>query len=405
MAYEKGVSPIRDYVLQQMTEVPGLMKSLADRPVGGHGRSFDPNEVMQTLNPYNYVRYDPSLGTKHHKKGAGGWDWRPKTGSAYTDMINSEVYSDLVNLSAGQKNKGTKAGTANAMMASRLHDVGISDLDQVGYTADPNTGKIIFYDRATGQAIPQKLKGTNKGDGMQEIYLTVNEKGQVIPRNAWKDTSDMGKIAGGLGLVAGLFAPMAIGALAPSLGTVGASAAYGAGTGALTSAIGGGDILKGALTGGLTGGAFGAIGPGVKLPDGTVLPQYNLGQMAGINSPLGQQAFNHVARGVISGATQAGAYGGDPWKGAALGGLSGLGGFAGSPAVGGGPLMNSLGASLGSQAVGRIGASLIGSPYDAPQRPQRPQQQAVQQPQQLPDWLPPDARQRILSVQGTNYYG
>lgn len=396
MAYEKGVSPIRDYVLQQMTEVPGLMKSLADRPVGGHGRSFDPNEVMQTLNPYNYVRYDPSLGIKHHKKGAGGWDWRPETGSAYTDMINSEVYSDLVNLSAGQKNKGIKADTANAMMASRLHDVGISDLDQVGYTVDPNTGKIIFYDRATGQAIPQKLKGTNKGDGMQEIYLTIDDQGRVVPRNAWKETSDMGKIAGGLGLVAGLFAPMAIGALAPSLGTVGASAAYGAGTGALTSAVGGGDILKGALTGGLGGGLS------------AYLPTTSL--VSGISNPALKSAISAGLTGAATGGVNAALYGGDFLKGALTGGLTGgvggatLGALGQTPQAGQSlsPLQQLANAGLltaGRTIGSQLGQNLIGSPFPQPQQQQTTQRAAAPA---IPSWLPAHVQQSIAQAQGVN---
>lgn len=396
MAYQKGASPVRDYVLQQMSEVPGLMKSLADRPVGGHGRSFDPNEVMQTLNPYGYVRYDPSLGTKHHKKGAGGWDWRPQTGSAYTNMINSEVYSDLVNLSAGQKNKGIKAGTANAMMASRLHDVGISDLDQVGYTVDPNTGKIIFYDRATGQAIPQKLKGTNKGKGMQEIYLTIDDQGRVIPRNAWKETSDAGKIAGGLGLVAGLLAPMAIGALAPSLGTVGASAAYGAGTGALTSAIGGGDILKGALAGGL-GGGLSAYIP-------------TTGLVSGISNPVLKSAVSAGLTGAARGGISAALYGGDPLKGALTGSLTGglggaaLGAFGQTPQQGQvlSPLQRlaNAGVSAAGQTIGsQLGQNLIGSPFQRPQQQQTAQRAAAPA---IPSWLPAHVQQSIAQAQGMN---
>lgn len=400
MAYQKGASPVRDYVLQQMSEVPGLMKSLASRPVSGHGRSFDPNEVMQTLNPHSYVRYDPSLGTKHHKKGAGGWDWRPETGAAYTDMVSSEVYKDLVDIGAGKKNKGIKAGTANAMMASRLHDVGISDLDQIGYTVDPNTGKAIFYDKATGQAIPQKLKGTNKGKGMQEIYLTVNEQGRVVPQNAWKDTSDAGKIAGGLGILAGFLAPMAIGALAPSLGTVGASAAYGAGTGALTSAVGGGDILKGALTGGL-GGGLSAYIP-------------TTGLVSGISNPVLKSAVSAGLTGAARGGINAAIYGGDPLKGALTGGLTGglggaaLGAFGQTPQQGQilSPLQRlaNAGVSAAGQSIGsQLGESIIGSPFQRLQQQQQ-QQQAAQRPQvpTIPSWLPAHVQQSIAQAQGMN---
>lgn len=399
MAYQKGASPIRDYALQQMTEVPGLMKSLASREVGGHGRSFDPMEVQRTLNPYNWVRYDPTLGTKHHKKDAGGWTWEPGY-AGYDAMLQSDVYSDLLTLGAGQKNKGTSVDKANKMMASRLHDVGISDLDQVGYTPDPNTGEVVFYDKANGQAIPRKLKGTNSGKGMQEIYLTIDDQGRVIPRNAWKDTSDAGKIAGGLGILAGVFAPMAIGALAPSLGTVGASAAYGAGTGALTSAVGGGDVLKGALTGGL-GGGLSAYIP-------------TTGLVSGISNPVLKSAVSAGLTGAARGGINAATYGGDPLKGALTGGLTGglggaaLGAFGQTPQQGQmlSPLQRlaNAGVSAAGQSIGsQLGESIIGSPFQRLQQQQQ-QQQAAQRPQvpTIPSWLPAHVQQSIAQAQGMN---
>jgi len=402
MAYQKGASPVRDYVLQQMSEVPGLMESLAQRDLGGMGRSFDPREVMQTLNPNNYVRYDPSLGVRHHKKNTGGWTWEPGH-AGYDAMLQSDVYSDLLALGAGQKNKGTSVDKANKMMASRLYDVGISDMDQVGYTMDPATGETIFYDKATGQAIPRKLKGTNSGKGMQEIYLTVNEQGQVVPRNAWKDTSDKGKIAGGLGIIAAIAAPWAAPMLgtATGLGTVATGALYGAGTGALTSAIGGGNPLKGALLGGLGGGL------------GAYVPNSSLVQ--GISNPILKSAVSSGLTGSLMGGANAAAYGGNPLKGALLGGLTGglggaaYGGLGIQPQPGQqlSPLQQLANAGVvqaGKTIGSQLGQSLVGSPYDQSQKP-TPQPQPQPQVPAIPSWLPPNVQQSILSMQGVRQNG
>jgi hypothetical protein len=189
------------------------------------------------LDPNQYKAYDPSLGMT--QKGASDWKWReyddqmgmvaalggktadgqlfkPPQQVGYQNMINSPLYQDLQGLNAGQKNMGIKAQQANALMADRLHEYGIDDLEDIGYTNDPTTGKQVFYNRATGQRIPGKITGTNKGEGQQKIQLTIGPDGRVIPRNVWGDTSDAKTIAPVVALAAAAFAPWAI----PMLGAL-----------------------------------------------------------------------------------------------------------------------------------------------------------------------------------------
>lgn len=343
------------------------------------------------LSPLQYVSYNSNLDPVRHKKNAGGWTWeeygkgdrflnsaagklfnlpegyRPQQQKGYLDMINSPLYKDLTSINAGGKNPGTSAEKANMMMASRLHDVGIDDLEDIGYTNVD--GKTVFYDRATGAQIPTNLKGTNSGEGMQEIRLTVGPDGRVVPRNVWEDTSDNDVIAPLL-MAASIAAPYLAPGLLPGIGTtLGASgawapvvggAAYGAGTGALQSGISGGNVLKGALTGGLTGGIGGAIGGGLKLPSGEVIPQF---------FSTGSKLADAALKGGLSGAISSGIYGGNALKGGALGALAAAGGSLGGNLLSGANIGDVdvgrlLGGMAGSQLAGNLGSKLIGSPYD-----------------------------------------
>ena len=367
--------------------------SVLDRAVAQGMQPQSPYVAPQysVLDPSQYKAYDPTLDPWKHKKNAGGWTWKeygkgdailnsslgkmfnlpqgytPQQQKGYLDMINSPVYQDLLALNAGGKNPGTSASKANMMMASRLHDVGIDDLEDIGYTNV--NGKTVFYDRATGRAIPTKLKGTNSGEGMQEIQLTVDSNGRVVPRNVWEDTSDNDVIAPVL-MAASIAAPYLATGLLPGIGgALGASGAwapviggavYGAGTGALQSGLAGGNVLKGALTGGLTGGIGGAIGGGLKLPSGEVIPQF---------FSTGSKLADAALKGGLSGAISSGIYGGNALKGGALGALAAAGGSLGGNLLSGANIGDVdvgrlLGGMAGSQLAGNLGSKLIGSPYD-----------------------------------------
>lgn len=134
--------------------------------------------------------------------------------------------------------------------------------------------------------------------------------------------------------------------------SVGTGAIIGAGSGAISAAVQGGDIAKGALIGGVTGG----VGSGI----GSALTE-TLGGSVGI--PAGQVGYTPptlngseaLAQGVIkgtsgaaTGALGAALGGGDPLRGALLGGATGgISGAAGQ-ALGLGPTGTSaLGGALG----------------------------------------------------------
>ena len=182
----------------------------------------------------------------------------------YKDIIsrrdNNAIYKALAtdpNYSY-LKNKGLTQKQAAETIAGKLAGYGISNLNEIGTTPD---GK--FYSKLTGKEIPKKFGYTTWGDGMQKFYLQATPDGRVVPTSAWKETGmSTGGILGTLAAVGGgLAAPWAIPALGGALGVGGAVAGglYGAGTGALSSGLSGGNIINGALTGGVTG----ALGGGV----------------------------------------------------------------------------------------------------------------------------------------------
>ena len=158
---------------------------------------------------------------------------------------------------------------------------------------------------------------------------------------------------------------------------MGAGALYGAGTGALTSAIGGGNVVKGVLVGGATGALGGALGAGAG--------QYN--PAAALTADKATQAvLNSGVRGALSGGLGAAAYGADPLKGALYGGGSGaLGSFL-SQSLGEAGLNKNVASGLGSQvaksALAQIQQNFAGNPV-AVQRPAAqtasPAAQAIQQ--------------------------
>ena len=129
--------------------------------------------------------------------------------------------------------------------------------------------------------------------------------------------------------------------------SVGSGVIVGAGTGAITSAIQGGDIAKGALIGGITQG----VGAGVSNVLGGVLSLPGVGeygpQLATGSTALDAGILKGVT-GAVTGGLGSALSGGDPLRGALLGGATGgISGAAGN-ALGLGPMGTSaLGGALG----------------------------------------------------------
>ena len=279
--------------------------------------------------------------------------------SEYDDLVKrrdeSPIYKQLSQLQqGGQLNYGTKGLSAqNAMetIAGRFSRYGITDLNQVG--AVSQGGKTVFYNKLTGQALPDRIGYTTYGDGMTNFNLTTDAQGNVIPLSAWKDTStNIGGLA--LGGLAALAAPWAIPAIGSGLG-VGAAAAggiYGAGAGALTSAASGGNLLTGALTGGLGG----ALGGGL------------LGDVTGVGAGASEAAAGSLGS---TGNVMGDILGGSITSGAGASGLisaapigSTIGGVAGgmlNPALAGGlaGIGSSAGSLLGGTSTGGFDTSYL----------------------------------------------
>lgn len=411
-----NMSPTRLGALAQMAEVPGMMDMIANmragrsRSVGG----WDPTEVMNTLNPNRYVRYDPTLGQQ--KGGVSEWGNLSylvrNNPEAYAEAVKrrdeNELYKQLqeyADLGVNFTTKGMTAPSNMETMADRLYRYGIDSMQDVGVATDAS-GKQVVYNRNTGQALPNRIGKTTKGHGQQNYYLSATPEGYVVPSTGWKDTSDNKQIAQALSIAALVAAPWALPTLgaATGLGAMGAGALYGAGTGAITAGIGGGDPLKAALVGGVTGAIGGSIGSGMKIPGtNTVLPQTNLGAslLGSGSSQLAQNAANALIRGGLSGAIGTAAYGGNALKGGALGALSSLGGALGGAAGAstGGELGGIAGGMLGGQTASRLGQQLFGSTYNrtpnAVTNSATPA--ATQQPVNLAQF-PVAAQQRIAGV-------
>jgi len=129
--------------------------------------------------------------------------------------------------------------------------------------------------------------------------------------------------------------------------SVGSGVIVGAGTGALSAAIQGGDIAQGALIGGITQG----VGAGVSNVIGGALSLPGVGEYGpqlATGSPALDAGILKGVTGAVTGGLGAGLSGGDPLRGALLGGATGgISGAAGN-ALGLGPMGTSaLGGALG----------------------------------------------------------
>lgn len=390
-------SQAREYVLGQMAQTPELRGALSQMG----GRSANAARMMeefQRLNPNNYNRYNPELGKMEHKLHSAGWGGWANDPNKKRTILESELYKDVAGTRAIGDTKHFDR-TGNTLEATaQLRDLGVTDMDQIGIAAGPD-GNAVFYNKMTGQELPNQLKGY-KDKGQTTYYLNLDSKGNVILDDHFqkdKRRSGLGKIAPGftnpivsaaLGIGAGFLAP-GLGSMLG--GGIGGTAAAGAGLGALHAGITGGDIGKSALLGGLGGGL------------GTYLKGADF--LKGIQNPILRGAATGALTGAGMGGAGAALYGGDPLKGALGGVLAGGLGGAGGAYMGEGQtgMMQKVMGGLGSRVGGHLGqqlaGNLIGSPYD-PRQPQQQRRMAQPQQQQVPDWFPQHAKNALLGVQG-----
>lgn len=276
-----------------------------------------------------------------------------ETASAYTQAQQTaqakrdanQAYQQLGALEQyglSYKNKALSSEANRETIAQRLGEYGVSNLQDLGSTQVD--GKPVFYNRATGQALPGELGYTSYGNGFTRYKMQALPDGSAVPVPEWEDSSDNGKIAQAVAIAAMVAAPWALPALgaATGLGAAASGALYGGATGALTSGIGGGNVLKGGLTGALAGGVGGAFGTG----SGQFDVSQGLGGAAG-------KAINSAASGALTGGMRAGLSGQNILEGATIGGVTGgLGSYANSQLSD---------AGLGAKTSGFLSGQLAGA--------------------------------------------
>ena len=288
----------------------------------------------------------------------------------------NQAYQQLGALEKYGLTYGNKALSSEAnreTIAQRLGEYGISNLQDLGSTQVD--GKPVFYNRTTGQALPGELGYTSYGDGFTRYKMQALPDGSAIPVPEWEDSSDNAKIAQVAAIAAMVAAPWALPALgaATGLGAAASGALYGGATGALTSGIGGGNVLKGGLTGALAGGIGGAFGTGSG--------QFDVSQ--GMGGAAGK-SLNSAASGALTGGMRAGLSGQNILEGVAMGGVSGgLGSYANSQLSD---------AGLGAKTSGFLSGQLAGAARNqvgqmlgaGPKQPTRPPVARPKQPTRPP---------------------
>lgn len=403
-------SQAREYVLGQMAQTPELRGALSQM-AGRSTNAARMSEEFQRLNPKGYNRYNPSLTPATHSSDPdnSGWIRYHSDPNLLDQVINSESYKDL---GAQGLIGGTKHGDdeqIRRLATARLYDVGVTDMDQVGYAAGPD-GNVLFYDKATGRAIPNQLKGV-KDRGQTNFYFNIRDDGTVTLDDYFlkdKRRSGLGKIAPGftnpivstaLGIGAGFLVPglgnmlgSALGsATGGALGATTGTALAGAGMGALHAGITGGDIGKSALLGGVGGGL------------GTYLQGTDF--VKGMGSNIAKGATVGGLTGLGTGALGAALYGGDPLKGglggAIVGGLGGAGGayFGGDPKTVTGRLTGLIGSKIGSTFGQQLAGNLVGSPFD-PRGNTKASSTPAAAARPIPAWLPLHAQKALAGLQG-----
>lgn len=331
----------------------------------------------------DYSGQKSALRTNNRTYGALG-----TTNIGGTDFSN--LLGDVQAAGGGRADPRVSKYEADRLIAQNLGTFGITDMDDIGYVIGPDR-QPIFYNRKTGQSIPQEIVGfKDRKNGGQKLFLTIDQSGKVVPVNSYMQPNPSsgwkGAVAPILAVAGAAFAPYALGGLSSALagagvtgaaGTIGAGALYGAGLGGLGAGLTGGDIGKAMLTGAIGGGISSGIGTGLKLSPTQTLPQYNLAGSLGA-SASSQAAVNAIIRGTLSGLGTTAVGGGDLLKGALVGGISS--GISGQLPGGGNRLTQGLNQSVSRQ----IAQSIVGDPYARNTRAVQSIQQSMtgQQPRQ-----------------------
>ena len=357
-------------------EAPSV--ALMQRPVTGASNSSMEGILQMAMFPSRegYTDYSgQKAATSTNSRTYGALGTQSIGGTDYSNLL-----ADIQTVGGGRANPTVTKQGAEDLLTRNLGTFGITDLDDIGYVVGPNR-QPIFYNRKTGESIPQHLVGwKDRERGGQEIYLTIGEDGKVKPVNSYMQPNPSGGwksvVAPILAVAGAAFAPYALGSIAPLLGTgaaatAGAGAIYGAGLGGLGAGLTGGDIGKALLTGGITGAIGSGIGGGLKLSPTTTLPQYNLAGTLGASSAGTTAAVNAILKGAASGGISAGIGGGNALTGALSGGLAGGIGTQ-LPAT-----------PVTSMVSKQIAQAIVGSPYQQnAQAVNRMLQSATAQPPQ-----------------------
>lgn len=383
----------------------------------GNNSSFDPMTQgdTYTLGGNTYKIGGSGYGTKVFQK--SGDTWNPVTGNGtapaslqlsaaikdprlsswlstddpsikYDDLIRSTWAKDPTQALAvyGQQAARKPGGVDPTPDSAWFTDANYWPSVMAGF--DGSTPALTQSVKELGTATPQNVAALNKW--RSEMNPDAQQK---------RNDPDKGLFGGGL---LGALAPIALGvALGPAgLGLSGIGG--GALAGGLTSAVSGGNILKGAALGGLGGGISNFVGSNFSsLPSegfaGISPAQFaNTAGRTGLSILGGQDPSQALLGGVggLAGTSAASKFD-NPW-------LKNLAGSTASTAVRGGDIGGSaLNSLLGTTA--QFGASQTDSPWlkqlalsspqilnkaiNAPQAPQMRQPQPQPQQAQMPDWV------------------
>lgn len=338
---------------------PTYVSSAINSPVEGvlHMAGIPGTAGSPNYQPFSEERGPRSIATA---MGFGGTptDWSSSGGAAsVSEEAANNLLNDIMAAGLGGANKGVSKEGAQQALAASLRRHGITDLSDIGYVIGEDRIP-RFYNRLTGKEIGRRLGNTSGGEGEQEIYLSIDKEGRVLPVNVWQppDNSTTEDISAIATLAAFAIAPYAVPYLTSAYGALGAvgapiaaGATYGAGSAALQAGITGGDIGEAALKGAAGGALTAGIGTGMQnLNVGGMIPGASEGLVQGVNTAL--------TKG-LTGAALAGLQGGDIGKGL-LGGLV-AGGIQGALPTATDPLSKMVQQELANMTSRQV----VGSPF------------------------------------------
>lgn len=345
---------------------PTYVASAINSPVEGvlHMAS-----IPGTAGSPDYVPFSEARGPRVNL-GFGGTpaDWSSSGGAgSVSEEAANNLLNDIMAAGLGGANKGVSQEGAQKSIAASLRRHGITDLNDIGYVIGEDRVP-RFYNRLTGKEIGRRLGNTSEGKGEQEIYLSIDKQGRVLPVNVWSPpdnstTEDLMAIAS---IAAFALAPYAMPYLTTALGgsAIAGGAAYGGITGAVNAGISGGDIGEGALKGAAGGALTAGIGQGMQsLNVGGMIPGASEGLVQGVNTAL--------TKG-LQGAAITGLQGGDIGKGL-LGGLV-SGGIQGALPTATDPLTKMVQQELANMTSRQV----VGSPFSPKEVGTLPPQQGYQ---------------------------